>query len=186
MRNLKTDVQRTLKVPLKVNASGRPRKISTQEGALLLLREKALKGYARALDRLLEFARLFNNEARRNRPRPGAVFRRSGHSRCLYGGNHRAFEHSGSTLAGGGALAKSNQKLKMNKAIVLAALLRTELRFFVWKVLSRPFCRVRPISPNWHVHAIVHPLMRVHAGDISRLVINQPPRSLKSICVSVA
>jgi hypothetical protein len=47
-------VQRTLKVPLKVNASGRPRKISTQEGALLLLREKALKGDARALDRLLE------------------------------------------------------------------------------------------------------------------------------------
>jgi hypothetical protein len=48
VRNLKTDVQRTLKVPLKVNASGRPRKISTQEGALLLLREKALKGDARA------------------------------------------------------------------------------------------------------------------------------------------
>jgi hypothetical protein len=46
-----------------MNASGRPRKISTQEGALLLLREKALKGDARALDRLLEFARLFNNEA---------------------------------------------------------------------------------------------------------------------------
>jgi hypothetical protein len=63
VRNLKTDVQRTLKVPLKVNANGRPRKISTQEGALLLLREKALKGDARALDRFLEFARLFNNEA---------------------------------------------------------------------------------------------------------------------------
>jgi predicted phage terminase large subunit-like protein len=73
----------------------------------------------------------------------------------------------------------------MNKAIVLAALLRTELRFFVWK----GFQTVLPGTtylPNWHVHAIVHQLMRVHAGDISRLVINQPPRSLKSICVSVA
>jgi hypothetical protein len=40
--------------------------------------------------------------------------------------------------------------------------------------------------PNWHIDAIVHHLMHVHAGDISRLLINQPPRSLKSICVSVA
>jgi hypothetical protein len=56
VRNLKTDVQRTLKVPLKANASGRPQKISTQEEALLVLREKALKGDARSLDRLLDFA----------------------------------------------------------------------------------------------------------------------------------
>jgi hypothetical protein len=28
--------------------------------------------------------------------------------------------------------------------------------------------------------------MCVHRGEISRLLINQPPRSLKSICVSVA
>ena len=43
-----------------------------------------------------------------------------------------------------------------------------------------------PYLPNWHIDAIVHQLMRVHGGEISRLLINQPPRSLKSICVSVA
>jgi predicted phage terminase large subunit-like protein len=43
-----------------------------------------------------------------------------------------------------------------------------------------------PYLPNWHVGAIAHQLMRVQAGEISRLLINQPPRSLKSICVSVA
>ena len=43
-----------------------------------------------------------------------------------------------------------------------------------------------PYLPNWHIDAIVHQLMRVQAGEISRLLINQPPRSLKSICVSVA
>jgi hypothetical protein len=43
-----------------------------------------------------------------------------------------------------------------------------------------------PYLPNWHIDAIVHHVMQVHAGDISRLIINQPPRSLKSICVSVA
>jgi hypothetical protein len=63
VRNLKTDVQRTLKMPIKVNDGGRARKMSTQEGALLLLREKALKGEPRALERLLELAGRYNSEA---------------------------------------------------------------------------------------------------------------------------
>jgi hypothetical protein len=62
VRNLRTDVQRTLKVPLTVKANDRPRTISTQEGALMVLRQKALQGDARALDRLLDLARLFNND----------------------------------------------------------------------------------------------------------------------------
>ena len=73
----------------------------------------------------------------------------------------------------------------MNDATVLAALLRSDLRFFVWK----SFQTILPGTPyllNWHVDAIVHQLMRVQAGDTSRLLINQPPRSLKSISVSVA
>jgi hypothetical protein len=37
--------------------------VSTQEAALLRLREKALKGDARSLDRLLELAQTFNNDA---------------------------------------------------------------------------------------------------------------------------
>ena len=43
-----------------------------------------------------------------------------------------------------------------------------------------------PYLHNWHIDAIIHQLMRVKAGEVSRLLINQPPRSLKSICVSVA
>jgi hypothetical protein len=69
-RNLMTDVKRTLRVPVKVKENGRARKISTQEGALMLLREKALQGDARALDRLLELARLFNNDAGESGPAP--------------------------------------------------------------------------------------------------------------------
>jgi predicted phage terminase large subunit-like protein len=73
----------------------------------------------------------------------------------------------------------------MNDHVVLAALLRSDLRFFVWK----SFQTILPGTtylPNWHIDAIVYQLMRVHAGQISRLLINQPPRSLKSICASVA
>ena len=73
----------------------------------------------------------------------------------------------------------------MNDHVALAALLRVDLRFFVWK----SFQTILPSTcylPNWHIEAIVHQLMRVQAGEVSRLLINQPPRSLKSICVSVA
>jgi predicted phage terminase large subunit-like protein len=73
----------------------------------------------------------------------------------------------------------------MTDAAVYAALLRSDLRFFVWK----SFQTILPgthYRPNWHIDAIVHQLMRVQAGETPRLLINQPPRSLKSICVSVA
>jgi hypothetical protein len=73
----------------------------------------------------------------------------------------------------------------MNDAAVLAALLRTDLRFFVRKCFQTILPGTRYL-PNWHIDAIVHQLMRVQAGEVSRLLINQPPRSLKSICVSVA
>jgi len=62
VRNLATDVKRTLKVPVKMNEGGRSRKISTQAGMLMVLREKVLKGDARALDRFIELAIRFNNE----------------------------------------------------------------------------------------------------------------------------
>lgn len=40
--------------------------------------------------------------------------------------------------------------------------------------------------PNWHVEAITYALTRVMRGEIKRLIITVPPRSLKSICASVA
>ena len=61
-RNLKTDVKRTLKMPVKVKEGGRTRTRSTQEAALMVLREKALNGNTRALERLLELAFRFNND----------------------------------------------------------------------------------------------------------------------------
>src|SRR2546422_5269918 len=73
----------------------------------------------------------------------------------------------------------------MNDQAVLTALLRSDLRSFIWKSFQTILPGI-PYLRNWHVDAIVHQLMRVQAGDISRLLINQPPRSLKSICVSVA
>jgi hypothetical protein len=66
VRNLKSDVQRTLATPVKVKEGGRIRKKSTQESALMVLREKALSGDSRALDRFLELAGRFNNDVAEN------------------------------------------------------------------------------------------------------------------------
>ena len=68
---------------------------------------------------------------------------------------------------------------------VLQAVLRRELSYFIRKV----FATVSPGEAylhNWHVDAIAHQLLLVHLGKTFRLLINQPPRSLKSICISVA
>ena len=67
----------------------------------------------------------------------------------------------------------------------LDATLRSDLSLFVRKV----FATVSPndaFRPNWHIEAIAHELTRCHAGENRRLLITQPPRSLKSICASVA
>lgn len=67
----------------------------------------------------------------------------------------------------------------------ISAVYRADLGTFVVKVFET-------VSPgdryqhNWHIDAIVHELLQVVEGKNQRLIINQPPRSLKSICVSVA
>jgi len=68
---------------------------------------------------------------------------------------------------------------------ILEALLRNDFRAFVHKVFDT-------LSPgqlyfrSWHIEAIAHQLDRVRKGEIRRLIINMPPRSLKSIAASVA
>jgi hypothetical protein len=61
-RNFRTDLKSTLDKPVKLKEEGKARKVSTQEAALLRLREKALSGDARALDRLIQLAQTHNND----------------------------------------------------------------------------------------------------------------------------
>jgi predicted phage terminase large subunit-like protein len=65
------------------------------------------------------------------------------------------------------------------------ALLRRHLATFVQK----SFKAINPGAtylPNWHIEAITHRLEQCHRREIRRLAIAVPPRSLKSICASVA
>lgn len=72
-----------------------------------------------------------------------------------------------------------------SEARLLEALLRSNLYSFVRKV----FATVSPGEPflaNWHLEALCYHLELVLAGKIKRLKIEVPPRSLKSVCASVA
>lgn len=62
VNNLATDVQQVLTIPTRVTSEGTTKSIPTQRAALLRLREKALAGDPRALDRLVELASRYNNE----------------------------------------------------------------------------------------------------------------------------
>lgn len=73
----------------------------------------------------------------------------------------------------------------MSKQPILDAVLREHLTYFIIKV----FNTLNPAEPyiaNWHIDAIAYQLERMIEGDLRRLLITMPPRSLKSICVSVA
>lgn len=73
----------------------------------------------------------------------------------------------------------------MSDRLALNALLRTDLPSFIHKCF-RELEPGSPFSPNWHIDHIAWNLTRVSAGEINRLIINIPPRHLKSICTTVA
>ena len=73
----------------------------------------------------------------------------------------------------------------VDDARLLQALLRNDFRAFVDKVFTT-LCPGQTYIPTWHVEAIAHKLERVRRGEIRRLIINMPPRSLKSLTVSVS
>ena len=68
---------------------------------------------------------------------------------------------------------------------IFQAILATDFRSFVEYVfgLLRPGT---PFRPNWHIDAMAHKVSQVASGEVKRLIINVPPRHLKSIVASVA
>ena len=54
--NFATDLEQTLAALITLNEGGKSKRVSTQRAALLRLREMALKGNVRALEKLLSFA----------------------------------------------------------------------------------------------------------------------------------
>jgi predicted phage terminase large subunit-like protein len=68
---------------------------------------------------------------------------------------------------------------------VFNAMLRQDFEAFVRKVFHT-LCPGQTFIPVWFIAALAYQLERVRSGEIRRLIINMPPRSLKSIMASVA
>ena len=69
--------------------------------------------------------------------------------------------------------------------VVLQTLLAHDLTAFT----EFAFGVVRPginYRPNWHLEAVTYKLSQVAEGKVRRLIITLPPRTLKSLCASVA
>jgi hypothetical protein len=65
------------------------------------------------------------------------------------------------------------------------AVLRSDLGYFA----ERCFHQLNPQATylkNWHIEVIAAKLAAVRAGKIRRLIINLPPRHLKSLLASIA
>ena len=76
-------------------------------------------------------------------------------------------------------------EVDLNPELALQALLEMDLMAFT----EFAFSVVRPgvlLKRNWHLDAVTHKLAQVAKGNIRRLIITLPPRSLKSLCASVA
>jgi predicted phage terminase large subunit-like protein len=68
-------------------------------------------------------------------------------------------------------------------------LLRAILRQDLYRFVQKAFYTLSPgqkFVPAWYIEAITYQLERVRRGEIKRLIINMPPRSLKSQTTSVA
>jgi predicted phage terminase large subunit-like protein len=66
---------------------------------------------------------------------------------------------------------------------------RAFLRQDLYAFTQRCFYELNPTTTflsNWHIEVVAAALEACRRGEITRLIVNQPPRSLKSHCVSVA
>ena len=79
-------------------------------------------------------------------------------------------------------LSHSPQHMPFPSMAYVNAACRKDLVSFVRKVFHVLAPRA-DFYMNWHICAIVYHLEQVWLGNIKRLIINLPPRSLKSICV---
>ena len=73
----------------------------------------------------------------------------------------------------------------IDDAVLLDAALRQDLASFTAKTFHTVDPGARYLD-NWHVGLICAHLEACARGEITRLIVNIPPRNLKSICVSVA
>jgi hypothetical protein len=75
--------------------------------------------------------------------------------------------------------------MQVNEVRELDAALRLQFNMF----LMRCFLTVNPdaiFMDNWHIEAMAYQVQRIMNGEVRRLIVNMPPRNLKSLTFNVA
>jgi predicted phage terminase large subunit-like protein len=75
--------------------------------------------------------------------------------------------------------------MSQNLSEVMSAILRSDLKSFVRKVFTE-VSGASEYQDNWHIDMICSKLIDMRDGEYNRLVVNIPPRCLKSVICSVA
>ena len=75
--------------------------------------------------------------------------------------------------------------MKSSQSRVLDSLLRSDFPSFIHKCFLE-LSSGTTYLPNWHIQAMAYELDRCRTGENKRLIITVPPRSLKSLCTSIA
>lgn len=65
------------------------------------------------------------------------------------------------------------------------AMLNIDMRTFLLYVFETMHPGKKMLS-NWHLDLMIEYLKAIESGEVKRLIVNLPPRSLKSICINVA
>jgi predicted phage terminase large subunit-like protein len=73
----------------------------------------------------------------------------------------------------------------MDQTRLLDAICREDFASFIAKVFET-LCPAESYAPNWHIDCLAWNLSRARGGARLRLILNLPPRSLKSLAASIA
>ena len=166
-KNTATLLREILDRKIEVRTGSTVRKISVREAILTRFAEFALKGDTKSAAFLLQRYDMLET-ARASEQRYDA-----GRAR-----NHRR-------VSGGISEEKRFRQMTNIAQAFHDAILRRNFELFLRRCLMT-LNPGSPYLPNWHIAAIAYQLERIRRGEITRLIINMPPRHLKSLTVSVA
>ncbi len=176
-RNLATLVMTTLNEPVTVNENGRRKTISKLRASLKQLVNKAAAGDSRALQLLLATVRQI---AEPEAPARTAVVNEA---------DRQVIEQVVARIRAINERSRRVSKPIATDQILTPAEYQAVLRQDLVAFIQRCFHELNPQTRflwNWHIEVLAAKLTAVRGGKITRLIINIPPRHLKSLCASVA
>ena len=155
-----------------LNERGKTRRITVHEGILRRIAEDCLKGNTKSAAFLLNRYHAITS----GEPVDSGLSEDDEHRAC------RPTENTNPSSI--------QRKTDMNEEAqdaqrALDAILRNNFESFLHRCVLH-LNPGAPFLPNWHIQAIAYQLDRIRRGEITRLIINMPPRYLKSLTVSVA